>query len=140
MNIIVYEALPPEAAQIRETVFIKEQGFQNEFDGIDNHAKHLVLYHNEAPIATCRFFTKGTSESYVIGRIAVLKGYRGQNIGSYLLEAAECEIKKLGGKYIFLHSQNRVKSFYEKLGYHKYGEIDFDESCPHIWMRKKLSQ
>ena len=66
MNIIVYEALPPEAAQIRETVFIKEQGFQNEFDGIDNHAKHLVLYHNEAPIATCRFFTKGTSESYVI--------------------------------------------------------------------------
>ncbi len=35
-----------------------------------------------------------------------------------------------------LHAQCRVKNFYEKSGYQAYGEIDEDEGCPHIWMRK----
>ena len=26
--------------------------------------------------------------------------------------------------------------FYEKQGYLPYGEIELEEDCPHIWMRK----
>ena len=37
-----YEALPPEAAAIRQAVFVEEQGFQEEFDAIDRHA--CLLY------------------------------------------------------------------------------------------------
>lgn len=37
-----------------------------------------------------------------------------------------------------LHAQCRVKSFYEKLGYTEFGEIDDDEGCPHIWMNKQI--
>ena len=115
MNTKIFETLPPEAIKIRETVFVKEQGFQNEIDKVDDIAKHIVLFDNEMPIATCRFFIKNTNENYVIGRI-----------------------RQLGGKCIYLHSQTRATSFYKKLGYNEYGNIDFDENCPHIWMCKQL--
>ena len=39
-----YDALPPEAAAIRQAVFVEEQGFQEEFDAIDRHALHLLLF------------------------------------------------------------------------------------------------
>ena len=39
-----YDALPPEAAAIRQAVFVEEQGFQEEFDAIDRHALHPVSY------------------------------------------------------------------------------------------------
>lgn len=81
MYINIYEHLPKEAQKIRKTVFIKEQGFHNEFDEIDSYAKHLVLYDEKVPIATCRFFSRESCEDYFIGRIAVIKEYRGKNIG-----------------------------------------------------------
>ena len=32
------------------------------------------------------------------------------------------------------------KEFYEKQGYQPYGEIGFEEGCPHIWMYKIPSE
>lgn len=140
MYINIYENLPIEAKIIREAVFIIEQGFLNEFDDIDSYAKHLVLFHMEIPIATCRFFRKELSEEYFIGRIAVIKEYRGKNIGAYLLKTAEKEVKKLGDKKIFLHAQCKAEKFYKKQSYNSYGEIDFEENCSHIWMCKKIKK
>ena len=51
MNILIYDTLPDEAAEIRRAVFVEEQGFHNEFDEIDKRAKHIVLYDNNAPWA-----------------------------------------------------------------------------------------
>jgi len=31
-------------------------------------------------------------------------------------------------------------SGYEKQGYVRRGEIDFDEECPHIWMGKEIAE
>ena len=140
MRTEIYHILPTEAVKIRETVFVEEQGFHNEFDEIDRYAQHIVAYDQNDPIATCRFFCEDREQNkdYVIGRIAVLKQYRGQNIGSLLLKAAEQEILRMGGKRISLHAQVKAKNFYQKSGYCEYGEIDFDEDCPHIWMRKEI--
>ena len=44
MNIRVYHTLPGDAVTIREEVFMKEQGFHDEFDETDRTAAHLVLY------------------------------------------------------------------------------------------------
>lgn len=136
----LYHTLPAEAVKIRETVFVEEQGFRNEFDEIDQYAQHIVAYDRGEPIAACRFFGRDLEqkEEYIIGRIAVLKQYRGQNIGSLLLEAAEHEICRMGGKRVVLHAQVRAHKFYQKSGYREYGEIDFDEDCPHVWMRKEM--
>lgn len=138
MHAKIYNKLPKEAQEIRETVFIKEQGFCEEFDEIDNYAKHFVLYDGEIPMATCRFYNRDSCEDYYIGRIAVMKQYRGQGIGAYLVGMAEEEVKRIGGKRIFLHAQQRATGFYEKQGYGSYGETDMEENCPHIWMCKDI--
>ena len=39
--------------------------------------------------------------------------------------------------FISMTDQN-VKEFYEKQGYQVFGEEDFDEGCPHIWMYKDI--
>ena len=39
---------------------------------------------------------------------------------------------------VCLHAQLQAKPFYEKLGFKAYGEIDYDEYCPHTWMKKEM--
>ena len=106
MNIRVYHTLPGDAVMIREEVFMKEQGFHDEFDETDQTASHIVLYIENIPAATCRFFSGQPQGEYIVGRIAVRKEYRGHSLGSRVLA---------------------------------YGEPDFDEDCPHIWMQKELT-
>ena len=134
MNIRVYHTLPGDAVTIREEVFMKEQGFHDEFDETDQTASHIVLYIENIPAATCRFFPGQPQGEYIVGRIA-----RGHSLGSRVLAAAESEIRMLGGRKVILHAQQQARPFYEKQGYSVYGEPDFDEDCPHIWMQKELS-
>ena len=136
MDTKMYTTLPQEAKDIRIEVFMKEQGFENEFDDIDNISFHIVVFDEEKPIGTCRFFKE--NDHYTIGRVAVLKEYRNQHIGNLLLESAEKEIKKLNGALIVVHAQVRVSPFYEKQGYIQFGQIDDDEGIPHMWMKKRI--
>lgn len=138
MEIKIYDSLPAEAAEVRRTVFMEEQGFKEEFDEIDAYAQHLVMYDGDVPVAVCRFFRKQDTESYVVGRIAVIKAYRGRNIGSEILKAVEQAVSEKGGDSISLLAQVRAKGFYEKQGYSSFGEIEPEEGCPHIWMSKHL--
>ena len=138
METKIYDNLPQEARNIRTAVFIKEQKFATEFDETDDRSKHLVVFDGQTPIATCRFYCEDTK--YIIGRIAVIREYRGKNIGSLLLRAAEKEIIERGGDEVLLHSQCAAKKFYEKNGYSSCSEIDYDKDCPHIWMSKKLNK
>lgn len=123
MNTKIFTTLPQDAKNIRIKVFMKEQGFENEFD-------------EGKPIGTCRFFKE--NNHYTIGRVAVLKEYRNQHIGNLLLKSAEKEIKRINGDVIVVHAQVRVSSFYEKQGYIQFGQIDDDEGVPHKWMKKKI--
>ena len=120
---------------IRTAVFVEEQGFKDEFDEIDKNCPHIVLYDNNNPIATCRYFLKN---GYHIGRVAILKEYRGKHLGNEIMNIAEKEIKNEGGKKVEVSAQARVKEFYKKLGYKEVGEIYFDEYCEHITMTKEL--
>lgn len=139
MKIKIYEKFPEDAKKIREEVFIREQGFQNEMDETDDVAAHFVLFdENDVPAATCRVFWNETMDSYTLGRLAVMKKYRGQNMGAALVKEAEAYVKKKGGKDIILHAQCRVADFYKKIGFEEFGEIGDDEGCPHIWMKKSV--
>lgn len=139
MNIKIYDELSEAAKTIREEVFMREQGFQNEFDTIDDIAKHIVFFaEGDRPIATCRVFQDEELDFYVLGRLAVIKEFRGQNVGAQMIEEAEKCVRKMGGSELALHAQCRVSKFYQKLGYAEYGEVEDDEGCPHIWMRKQL--
>lgn len=137
MNTKTYTTLPQEAKDIRIEVFVKEQGFENEFDEIDTISHHIVAFDERKPIGTCRFFKE--NDHYTIGRVAVLKEYRNQHMGNLLLESAENEIKKLNGDLIVVHAQVRIHPFYEKQGYIQFDQIDDDEGVPHMWIKKRYS-
>lgn len=138
MEIKIYEQLPKEAIEIRTEVFIKEQGFKEEFDGIDKISKHLVMFDDNIPVAVLRFYYDNVKKSYILGRIAVRKSYRGKNLGSEIIEFAQNKIKNNGGKTVSLLAQVKAEKFYEKLGFKSCGEIVYDEYCPHIWMKKEM--
>lgn len=57
MRVEIFQTIPQQAVEIRQKVFVDEQGFQNEFDDIDLIAVHFVLFDDlDVPIATCRVF------------------------------------------------------------------------------------
>lgn len=130
--------LTEDEKSIREEVFIKEQGFQNEFDETDHHASHLVFYDNNIPIGTCRYYKEDEEGIYHIGRLAVIKPYRGKHLGNTIIETAERMIRLEGGKKILLSAQLQAKPFYEKNGYIPEGNLYYDEHCEHILMKKML--
>lgn len=127
----------PNAAQLRQEVFIEEQGFQNEFDDIDHTAWHVLISDHGIPCGTGRVFeTPAGSGCYHLGRIAVKKTYRKQHIGSLVLKKLEEKAVKLGARELQLSAQVQARGFYEKNGYQAYGSIYPDEHVPHIAMKK----
>lgn len=140
MKAVIYNNIPDCARDIRKKVFTDEQGFQNEFDETDHVATHIVLYDQDGlPVATCRVFWDTSMDSHILGRLAVLKEYRGKNIGSMMVREAEQYVRTQNGKCLTLHAQCRVAGFYQKSGFTEFGEIGEEEGCPHIWMRKYLA-
>lgn len=137
MEVKIYDVLPKYAIDIRKSVFMEEQGFMNEFDEIDDRAEHLVMFDNGFPVAACRIFWDEKLQSYVLGRLSVIKAYRGQMLGAKMIQKAEEHVRASGGKRIALHAQCRVSEFYRKQGFAARGEIEDDEGCPHVWMYKE---
>ena len=131
-----FTGLNSDITAIRTSVFVDEQGFNDEFDEIDKICSHIVLYDSGIPVATCRYFKE--NGIYHIGRVAVIKEYRGRHLGDEIMKFAENEIKNDGGKMIEVSAQVRIKEFYSNLGYKEFGEIYFDEYCEHIRMVKEL--
>lgn len=125
-----------DARFVREKVFIEEQQFSTDEDDIDNNCTHVVFYDNDLPFATGRVFLEGSH--YIIGRVCVLKEYRGKGHGIGILKALENKALELGGSEVHLGAQCRAKDFYINLGYQEYGDIYYDEYCPHIHMKKNL--
>ncbi|MBC8584489.1 GNAT family N-acetyltransferase [Youxingia wuxianensis] len=130
----------PDGYYVRDEVFTKEQGFASpDTDQHDPSSIHLVIYDEDRPVATARVFSLQDNKcSYKLGRIAVLKAYRGKNLGRRLMEEMEDLIKIMGGKRVYISAQCQAQPFYQRLGYTAYGEVYLDEHCPHIDMEKYL--
>ena len=139
MNVIITKGLQKDAAYIREEVFMKEQGFENEFDDSDARAYHTVLYVDGVPAANRRLFTDDPAgKIWTVGRIAVMQEMRKLHLGSMIMRTLEELCKSLGGERIQLSAQCQAQPFYEKCSYEASGEVYMDEHCPHIHMEKVL--
>lgn len=138
-NVIkIFDNINDDARHVRYTVFIKEQGFFSDRDDIDNIAKHIVMYENGKAIATCRVFESEEKCVFTLGRLAVLREHRKKGFGKSMLLAAENYVKSVGGKALKLHSQCSATEFYSRLGFKEYGEIEDEQGCLHVWMKKDL--
>lgn len=121
---------------IRNTVFVKEQGVPEalERDEKDPECLHALLLVNGAPAATGLLEDDGH-----IGRIAVLKTYRGKGAGSRILGFLERKALEKGLTRVYLGAQLQAIPFYEKQGYRCYGGEFMDAGIPHRHMQKNIS-
>ena len=120
---------------IRKSVFIDEQHVPKdlEWDGQDDDCTHFLASVNATPVATARLTAEGQ-----IGRMAVLREYRGTGIGSRLLAAVIEQARQSGFKQVFLHAQVNVIGFYEKSGFSAEGDVFIDAGIEHRTMRLSI--
>jgi len=130
-----YQQLKEDVHLIRESVFVCEQNINRaiEFDHQDTYCTHVVLYHQKKAVGTGRINSIGK-----IGRVCVLKEYRGKQYGKALMKALEGHGKDNDCDQVHLHAQEGVIPFYEKIGYGKEGSIFAEAGISHQRMAKKF--
>lgn len=123
---------------IRRIVFIEEQGvsFEDEVDGKDPEAIHLLATLDGHPIGTARLLMQG--EMGKIGRVAVLPEYRQRGFGSNLVRFAVDELRRRGAARAMLGAQTHAIGFYEALGFQPFGPEFVDAGMPHREMVQEL--
>lgn len=125
-------------AGIRREVFVHEQQVaeDEEWDGLDPSCRHVIaLAHDGDAIGTGRLLPDGR-----IGRMAVLKPWRGRGVGSALLRELIALARETGFAETRLHGQTHALAFYRKHGYLPLGEEFLEAGIPHYEMRLTLTR
>jgi len=118
--------------KVRAEVFIDEQGVPTdlEWDGLDETAVHLIAEDGTGQaIGTARLLPSGQ-----IGRMAVLKAWRGRGVGTALLNRALAIADAEGYARVFLNAQISARAFYERQGFRPVGDVFEEADIPHVRM------
>ncbi|MFC3941482.1 GNAT family N-acetyltransferase [Pseudomonas gingeri NCPPB 3146 = LMG 5327] len=120
-----------EIRRIRESVFIAEQAVppELEWDAEDASAVHFLAFEGDFPIGTARLLPDGH-----IGRVSVLRDWRGLKVGDALLQATIGEAEKRGLKQQMLSAQVQATTFYERHGFSIVSEEFLEAGIPHVDM------
>lgn len=119
---------PDDAAslrQVRERVFVVEQHVpvELEWDDIDSECVHVLATDKDGQaIGTGRLLEDGH-----IGRMAVLKEWRGRGVGSQIIELLMSEARRRHYPKLLLNAQINALPFYERFGFVSRGDV-FDEA------------
>ena len=130
-----YESHTEDICAIRCEVFVGEQNVPEELeiDGLDGEAKHVLTFVDGVPIGTGRILIDGH-----IGRVAVLKNYRGHGIGKLIMKELIKWAQDMILEKVWLSSQWHAHSFYLDFGFVCVGEIYRAAGIDHIKMFKAL--
>ena len=129
------------AYAIRYAVFVEEQGIsaELEIDDYDPIAEHALALVDGRCVATARVYLDEQDPSKAkIGRMAVLKDFRGQGIGTALLGEAIRAGMMQGASIFELHAQQSAAPFYAKLQFKPDGAIFDEVGIAHQRMRLVL--
>lgn len=121
---------------LRRIVFIDEQGVSvaDEIDDLDEVSTHLVAWSGDNAIGSARITCAGDTAK--IGRVCVLKHYRGEGVGVALIEIAKEVAKTKGATTVKLGAQTHALGFYQALGFVAEGPEFDDAGIPHrdmVW-------
>jgi predicted GNAT family N-acyltransferase len=120
-----------KAYSIRTRVFVKEQGVPEEIelDHDDKRAVHFLAFAAGKACGTARVVIRHGNAK--IGRMAVLRSYRGKGIGTRLLKQAIRMAKQQNAKTIYLHAQVSVIGFYQTMNFRCVGPVFNEAGIPH---------
>jgi len=123
------------AAPIRFTVFVEEQGVPLgiELDAHDLLSVHAIVFDEEKPVATGRLLPDGQ-----IGRMAVLKDWRGRGIGALMLQSLMERAKERGYAEVALSAQVQAVPFYHAHGFVVEGDEYLEAGIKHLVMKRRL--
>jgi len=132
-----FSELEKDIRYVRDRVFVAEQGWSagEVYDAADSSCIQLVAYRDETPVGVARCVF---DEDWHIGRVGVLKEFRGLHIGVEIMRAMIEHISALGGGEILLHSQLERQGFYEALGFSVCGETYLQGKIEHVPMRYNI--
>lgn len=120
---------------VRHAVFVTEQGVDPalEQDGLDARCHHVVALDGARAVGTARVAPGGK-----IGRVAVLRGWRGRGIGTRMVRALVEIARAAGYPEVALHAQQHSLEFYRRLGFVPEGAPFEEAGIPHRAMRLHL--
>ena len=135
IELLPWERARAYAAPIRFAVFVEEQRVpaEIELDGMDAKSLHAVAFGNRFPVGTGRLLPDGH-----IGRMAVLKDWRGRGVGSLILKELVDAARNRGDREIVLSAQVHATAFYRAHGFVEEGAEYMDAGIPHVDMRRAL--
>ncbi|WP_036301404.1 GNAT family N-acetyltransferase [Methylotenera sp. L2L1] len=119
---------------VREAVFIVEQKVPValEWDGLDETAQHLLALSSAGVAVGCaRLLGDGS-----VGRMAVIKLWRGLGVGAALLNSAIAYYRQQGIDVVTLSAQVHAIAFYERFGFKVCSEVYVDAGILHRDMQR----
>jgi predicted GNAT family N-acyltransferase len=135
IELLPWERARAYAAPIRFAVFVEEQRVpaEIELDEMDVKSLHAVAFGDRVPVGTGRLLPDGH-----IGRMAVLKDWRGRGVGSLILKTLVDAARSRGEREIVLSAQVHATAFYRAHGFVEEGAEYLDAGIPHVDMRRAL--
>ena len=135
IEIMDWETARAHASPIRFTVFCEEQGvpLEIELDDQDAVSIYVVAYEDGRPVATGRLLPDGH-----IGRMAVLKDWRGRGIGGAMLGRLIERARERGDREVVLSAQIHAARFYQTHGFVPHGDEYMEAGIRHREMRRIL--
>lgn len=122
---------------VREPVFVVEQNvpLELEWDELDRHCHHVIARDGQhQPIGTGRL-----TPEHKIGRMAVLRPWRGRGVGEALLQSLMTQARELGWSDVSLNAQVSAAGFYQKFGFAVCGDEYEEAGIAHVPMRATLA-
>ena len=106
---------------IRGAIYMGEQHcpFEEEFDGNDFSATHLICHKDGEPVGCMRI--RYFAEFAKLERLAVRSEGRGSGLAGHLLDAAIELCRKKGYSVLYAHSQKRFLKVWEQRGFRRMG-------------------
>jgi predicted GNAT family N-acyltransferase len=136
IRIVSWPDARTDAMRVREAVFVVEQGVppEIELDEWDPQCDHAVAFapHGRV-VGTGRLLPDGH-----IGRMAVLREWRGRGVGSAILAALVERAAARGMKRLVLNAQTHAAPFYARHGFVAFGDEFMEADIPHVAMARDL--
>jgi len=123
-----------EALAVRVRVFVEEQKvpIEHEQDAIDDTAHHVLGRWDGQAVGTARAFPNPADPGEaIIGRVAVLREWRGRGIASALMRHLLDWCRAGGFRGVRLHAQCAVIPLYASLGFRPIGDVFLEEGIEH---------
>ena len=123
------------ASPIRFEVFVREQRVppEIELDDMDARCLHALAFHHETAVGTARLLPDGH-----IGRMAVLKAWRGKGVGAAMLSRLIEAARARGDREVALSAQVHAVRFYRVHGFVEEGAEYEEAGIAHQAMRRVL--